>query len=137
MAKRAARPRSLAARKRAAQQKLLDRGTADHYRDAALYDFEYKDRTDDVRWYRRLARERAGSSRILELGAGTGRVTCQLAEDRHDVLALDRMPEMLDALRERVDGTKLGKRIEVVQGEMTELRLPTARSAWSSRRSTV
>ena len=47
--KRAARPRSLAARKRVAKEKLLDRGTSDHYRDAALYDFEYKDRTDDVR----------------------------------------------------------------------------------------
>ena len=119
--KRAARPRSLAARKRAAKEKLLDRGTSDHYRDAALYDFEYRDRTDDVRWYRRLARERVGDSKILELGAGTGRITCRLAEDGHHVVALDRMPEMLDALTERVDGSSLADRIEVIAGDMTEL----------------
>lgn len=119
--KRAARPRSLAARKRVAKEKLLDRGTSDHYRDAALYDFEYKDRTDDVRWYRRLARERCGNARILELGAGTGRITCRLAEDKHRVVALDRMTEMLEALKKRIAGTTLEDRIEVVAGDMTEL----------------
>src|SRR5688572_4771232 len=66
---------------------LLDAGTVDHYQDAALYDFEYKDRTEDVSWYRALARERLprtgtqGARTVLELGAGTGRIACRMAQD--------------------------------------------------------
>ncbi len=38
---------------------------------------------------------------ILDVGAGTGRVTLDLARAGHQVIALDRDPELLDALRER------------------------------------
>jgi ubiquinone/menaquinone biosynthesis C-methylase UbiE len=108
---------------------LLDAGTTDHYEDAALYDFEYKDRTDDVRWYRALARERlrAGGSRaartVLELGAGTGRIASRLAQDGHHVIALDRMPAMLAALRERVADRPWADAIEIVRAEMTSIPL--------------
>lgn len=108
-------------KRRVDSQRLLDLGTSDHYEDTALYDFEYADRTEDVAFYRRIARERAGGHPILELGAGTGRISCPLAEDGHRVLALDRMPAMLQALRARAKREKLSDRIEVLEGEMTAL----------------
>ncbi|HEY0138876.1 MAG TPA: hypothetical protein VGB85_32545, partial [Nannocystis sp.] len=59
---------------------LLRRGTSDHYEDAELYDFEYRDHGHDVTWYRNLAKKLAarradplaGPLKVLELGAGTG-----------------------------------------------------------------
>ncbi len=54
-------------------------------------------------FYRELARRRFGgeAGSILELGAGTGRVTVPLARDGHSVLALDRSEPMLEQLRAR------------------------------------
>jgi ubiquinone/menaquinone biosynthesis C-methylase UbiE len=121
-----ARPRDRDDDPRAA---LLDAGTTDHYEDAALYDFEYKERTDDVRWYRTVARERMQTSgtrsrrTILELGAGTGRIACRLAQDGHRVIALDRMPSMLAALRQRIAGQPWASDIEILHAEMTEIPL--------------
>lgn len=80
---------------------LVDAGSREHYTDAALYDYEYRRRRADVTFYRELARRR-GADRILELGAGSGRVTLPLARDGRQVVALDRSPAMLARLRERV-----------------------------------
>ncbi len=66
---------------------LVDAGSREHYADAALYDYEYRRRRADVTFYRELAREHPGP--ILELGAGSGRVTVALARDGHDVVAID------------------------------------------------
>jgi SAM-dependent methyltransferase len=43
-------------------------------------------------------------SRVLELGAGTGKLTELLVAAGHDVIATDPLPEMLDHLRRRVPG---------------------------------
>jgi ubiquinone/menaquinone biosynthesis C-methylase UbiE len=110
----------------AQRRRLLERGTSDHYEDAALYDLEYADRAEDVRFYRRLARERAGAGPVLELGAGTGRITCRIAEDGQHVIALDRMQPMLDRLREHAAGQPWADRIEPVLGDMTKVPLPDA-----------
>jgi ubiquinone/menaquinone biosynthesis C-methylase UbiE len=119
----------LKARRHAAQRRheqLLTLGTNDHYEDTELYDHEYADRLDDVRWYRALARQRAGDGEILELAAGSGRIACPLARDGHRVIALDRMPTMLDALRRRTDGKSWADRISPLQADMRELPLPDA-----------
>ena len=69
---------------------LIDAGSREHYADAALYDYEYRRRRADVTFYRELASKRlAGPGRILELGAGSGRVTVPLARDGHEVVAID------------------------------------------------
>lgn len=80
---------------------LVDAGSREHYADAALYDYEYRRRRADVTFYRELARRR-GAGRILELGAGTGRVTVPLARDGRHVVALDQSAAMLARLADRV-----------------------------------
>jgi SAM-dependent methyltransferase len=53
----------------------------------------------DLPLWRELAREAGG--RVLDVGAGTGRVALDLARAGHEVTALDVDSELLDALAER------------------------------------
>jgi SAM-dependent methyltransferase len=104
----------------------VDLGAHEHYRDAALYDYEYRRRRDDVRCYvalaRRLVCERG---RVLELGAGTGRVTVPLARAGFDVTALDHEPAMLAALdaRRRRLPAAVAARITPVRGDLRDFDL--------------
>ena len=60
----------------------------------------------DLPLWRRLARDAGGEThaRVLDIGAGTGRVSLDLARAGHDVTALDRDEGLLAALRERSEG---------------------------------
>lgn len=59
-------------------------------------------------------------STILELGAGTGRISSALATLGHFVVAVDESPEMLahvrhaETVRARIEGLRLGRRFDVV-----------------------
>ena len=100
---------------------LVDAGSHEHYSDVALYDFEYRRRRADVNFYRTFAKRRIGGpGRILELGAGSGRVTIPLARDGHEVVALDQAPAMLAGLRARVAALPAASRarVEVVEGDL-------------------
>ena len=99
-------------------QRLLDAGTRDHYEDAALYDFEYSDRVEDIRHYRGLARELGDEVDVLELGAGTGRITVPLARDRNRVVALDLCTPMLERLEAALTRAGLRDRVTTVQADM-------------------
>lgn len=55
----------------------------------------------DLPLWRSLAREAEGA--VLDVGAGTGRVTLDLARHGHPVTAVDRDAELLAVLRERAD----------------------------------
>ena len=104
----------------------VDLGAHEHYRDAALYDFEYRRRRADVRWYVALAARLVdGPARILELGAGTGRVTLPLARAGHHVTALDHEPAMLAALdeRRRRAPAAVAARITPVAGDLRDFDL--------------
>ncbi|MGE0549506.1 MAG: class I SAM-dependent methyltransferase [Kofleriaceae bacterium] len=100
---------------------LADAGSREHYADAALYDYEYRRRRADVTFYRELAKRRLGKQgRILELGAGSGRVSIPLARDGHSVVALDQATAMLsrlEAKRARLP-TAVRDRITPAQGEL-------------------
>jgi SAM-dependent methyltransferase len=130
---------------------LIDAGSREHYEDAELYDHEYRRRRADVGFYRQLARrllgptgpataepERSGrsaavpSSRsglppsILELGAGTGRLTLPLARDGYRVTAVDVSRPMLDRLRARVARAPaaIRDRIAVHMGDLRDFTIP-------------
>jgi SAM-dependent methyltransferase len=74
---------------------------------AKLYQLQYANYRDDISFYTRLA-ERLGASRILELGAGAGRVSIPLARRNLTVTGLELSPKMLalgheNAIREAVN----------------------------------
>lgn len=94
------------------------------YTESALYRMLFSERTADVAWYRALVAEHG--SPVLELGVGDGRVALALADEGHEVVGVDRSPEMLAALEERREGrsvetqlsdarsVRLGRRFPVV-----------------------
>jgi SAM-dependent methyltransferase len=98
---------------------LVDAGSREHYEDAVLYDYEYRRRRADVTFYREFAAMRS-AHRILELGAGSGRVTVPLARDGRQVVAMDRSPAMLARLRDRVARlpAAVATRIATVAGDL-------------------
>jgi SAM-dependent methyltransferase len=80
-------------------------GCREHFVDAALYDFEYRRRRADIHFYRQLARNRmefAEGGAILDLACGSGRLLLPLLRDGHEVVGLDRSPQMLAAARRRL-----------------------------------
>ena len=66
------------------------------------HDVECASYRADLPLWRELAAAEAGP--VLDVGAGTGRVALDLARAGHDVTALDREPELLDALAARAAG---------------------------------
>ena len=108
------------------ESEIVDAGSREHYADAALYDYEYRRRRADVTFYRKLARERFGGKpgEILELGAGSGRVTVPLARDGHEVLALDRSEPMLAKLRARAAAlpASVSARIQTARADLRGFR---------------
>ncbi len=109
---------------------LLQHGTSDHYLDPVLYDFEYSDRVEDIAWYR----EQVGPKPcdVLELGAGSGRISLPLIGDGHVLTAVDRMGPMLEHLQtklaQQIDADILPvdahERIKTVLADMRNLPLP-------------
>ena len=63
------------------------------------HDVECGRYTADLDLWRELARETGG--RVLDVGAGTGRVALDLARAGHEVTALDNDPDLLAELAER------------------------------------
>jgi SAM-dependent methyltransferase len=70
---------------------------------------------DSDRWWLELARAAPGG-RVLELGAGAGRLTAAFLDAGLEVTAVERDPAMLAALRARV-----GDRAQVVAADVTAL----------------
>lgn len=102
--------------------RLLERGSREHYQDAPLYDFEYADRLDDIEWYVALAGELADELgrplEILELGAGTGRITLALLASGHQLTALDRMAPMLRHLETKTPPRDRA-RLRLIEADMS------------------
>lgn len=105
----------------------IEAGAHEHYADASLYDYEYRRRRADVTFYRTLARDHFGGQpgRILELGAGSGRVTIPLARDGHRVVALDQSAAMLAQLAARAAASRvLATRVRTVPADLCTFTLP-------------
>lgn len=70
---------------------------------AIWHDLECGAYVEDLETWRALAAERRDGP-VLDVGAGTGRVTLDLARRGHEVTALDRDPALLAELAERAQG---------------------------------
>jgi SAM-dependent methyltransferase len=100
----------------------LERGSREHYDDAAYYDHTYARRAEDVAFYREAAR-RFGAP-VLELGVGSGRVAIPTALDGAEVIGLDLNAAMLARAREtaRAKGVPRG-RLSLRRGDMRRFKL--------------
>jgi SAM-dependent methyltransferase len=93
----------------------------DPFADAVLYDWTYRRRRDDLRFYRMLADERGGP--VLDLGCGTGRLMLPLLRDGHVVVGVDRAPAMLVRARARLArlAAPVRRRALLAQGDLRAL----------------
>ncbi len=114
--------------------------------DAVWHDLECGDYAEDLPLWRALASEAGGE--VLEVGAGTGRVTLDLAAGGVRMVAVDVMAPLLDALAHRAAGLpvetvladarelSLGRRMSLVIVPMQTLQLmggPSGREAFLRR----
>jgi SAM-dependent methyltransferase len=74
----------------------------------------------DLPLWRELAAAERGP--VLDVGAGTGRVALDLARAGHEVIALDREPDLLEALAARARAAGLAVEIVVADASGFELR---------------
>ena len=95
---------------------------------ARLYDLDLIEDPGDLDLYVALARRTGGP--ILELAAGTGRLTVPLAEAGFDVTGVDLDPAMLVRARRRVSSTpaSAARRVTLVESDLLDLDLPAAGS---------
>lgn len=91
--------------------------TTDEYAPLAdLYDLWSADMADDIPFY--VAEAVASGGPVLEVGAGTGRVTAPIARAGIPIVGTDVSPSMLDRARKRVAADGLGDRVELVEADM-------------------
>lgn len=88
---------------------------------AALYDEQYAHYRDDLTFYRRLADDYG--SPVLELGAGSARVSAALAKAGHEVVAVELSSEMMRLGRARLERERLAQWVQYHQGDMRHIRL--------------
>lgn len=87
---------------------------------ARLMAAQYADFTDDLPWWRRLAKATGGP--ILELGCGPGRLLRPLAADGLQVTGLDASPEMISWAGDHLDPADSAA-IQLVVGDMRQFEL--------------
>lgn len=83
-----------------------------------------------LRWYRKWFRqEKGGVERVVDLGCGTGTLTCLLAEAGYRVIGVDLSEEMLTQAMDKVLELPEELRPVLVCQSMESLRLPEAADA--------
>jgi SAM-dependent methyltransferase len=102
---------------------MLEHGSRSHYENAAYYEQTYRRRRADVELYLSMA-ERFGGP-VLELGAGTGRVSRALASAGFEVVGVDASEAMIDeAERKRAKMSRRDRdRLSFVLGDLFEARI--------------
>ena len=88
----------------------------DIYDLAELYDEQYSRYREDIPFYTRLAEDYG--SPVLELGAGTGRLSLALASAGHKVTGLELSPEMRRLGLEKLAAAGPGTEVELLQADM-------------------
>lgn len=93
----------------------------DLYQDAELYDLLNDGYRDDLGFYRGLADDHGGP--VLELGAGSGRVTAALARAGHEVVAVEPAAAMRRRGIARLEALGLNAGVTWVDADMRALDL--------------
>ncbi len=88
---------------------------------ADLYDLQYAHYRDDLSFYTRLADDYG--SPVLELGAGSARVSAALARAEHEVVAIELSGKMIGRGQARLVEAGLQENVTYRQGDMREVRL--------------
>lgn len=106
-----------------ALEKRIRRGAIAHYEDADYYDFTYRRRREDVRFYAELAASRGGP--VLELGAGTGRVSLEVAKRGVEIVGIEGVPAMIARAQEKLATlpAKARKQVTFRRGDLRKVRL--------------
>lgn len=91
------------------------------YSSPDLYDQQYRSYRDDIPHYLRLAADSGGP--ILELGAGSGRLSIALAKAGHNVVGIEAAAEMLERGRKNVAAEGMTDRVQLIAGDMREFEL--------------
>ncbi len=101
----------------------LERGAVSLYTCPAYYDKIYRSRTTDVDYYVGVLAAQSGA--VLELGAGSGRVTLALARSGIKVTAVDASEGMLASLQARLsrESRDVQRRVTIVHGDMRNVEL--------------
>jgi SAM-dependent methyltransferase len=101
----------------------FERGSHALYERPRYYDHAYRAHTSDVAFYAELARRSRGP--VLELGAGTGRITLALLRAGAKVTAVDQSAAMLARARERSLRLPIKQRaqVEFKRADLRKLRL--------------
>lgn len=110
-------------RTEASLERDIERGSRALYEWPRYYDHAFRRHTQDLAFYTELAREARGP--VLELGAGTGRVTLALARAGVSVVGLDQSPKMLEQARARIarEPAAVRERIALRRGDLRSARL--------------
>ena len=99
-------------------------GSSDVYQEySEFYDVYVGDLFNDLPMYKEHAAN--SGTPILEIGAGSGRLTIPLAESGYDVVAVDISPSMLAILREKLTAqpADVRGRISIVEADVCSLDL--------------
>jgi SAM-dependent methyltransferase len=87
---------------------------------ADIYELQYAHYRDDIAFYARLV-ERLGTHKILELGAGNGRVSIPLARRGFEITALEPSARMLEKARNYA--TREQVKINFIEGDARNFNL--------------
>ncbi|NTW01525.1 MAG: class I SAM-dependent methyltransferase [Oscillochloris sp.] len=88
---------------------------------ARYYDADFRDYTEDLPFYREMARRSGGP--ILELMCGTGRILLPLVEAGHEMTGVDIAPAMLAIARQHLDESELAATL--IEGDVRSITLPS------------
>jgi SAM-dependent methyltransferase len=86
-----------------------------------LYDEQYLRYRDDIPHYQRLAHDFGAP--VLELGAGTGRLSVALASAGHRVVGVESSTSMLRRGLDNVAAARANELVRLVEGDMRRVRL--------------
>jgi SAM-dependent methyltransferase len=86
----------------------LRAGNSEFYVDPTYYDYEFKNRTEDVEWY--VHQYQSATSTVLELAIGSGRIALKAVALGVDVVGIDLAPAMLTQAKAHYEKLKKSKR---------------------------